>query len=153
MQEHCSAFEILKDAHFGEQLGFYKITWSSCWRWLAKILPNANQETATVTHQLKLDVDGYLTLLNAKCNLHKICVHKEFALVREDPKDRLDIQNCFLKEDRSTHHNLQTEAFQETLPGGSFLPKRLTGFVLVSARHEQLSSIPNERFIVNEHLL
>ena len=31
---------------------------------------------------------SYLTLLNAKCNLHKICVHKVFALVREDPKDR-----------------------------------------------------------------
>ena len=57
----------------------------------------------------------YLTLLNAKCNLDKICVHKEFALVREDPKDRLDIHICFLKEDRSTRHNLQTEAFQETL--------------------------------------
>ena len=63
---------------------------------------------------IKLDVDGYLTLLNAKCNLDKICVHKEFAMVREDPKDRLDIHICFLKEDRSTRHNLQTEAFQET---------------------------------------
>ena len=30
----------------------------------------------------------YLTSLSAKCNLDKICVHKEFALVREDPKDR-----------------------------------------------------------------
>ena len=41
-------------------------------------------------------------------------VHKEFVLVREDPKDRLDIHICFLKEDRSTRHNLQTEALQET---------------------------------------
>ena len=66
---------------------------------------------------------NYLTLLNAKCNLDKICVHKEFVLVREDPKDRLDIHICFLKEGRSTRYNLQIEAFQETSKVVQFFQK------------------------------
>ena len=67
----------------------------------------ANQEMATWMVQ-------FLTLLNAKCNLDKICVHKVFALVHEDPKDRLDIHICFLKVDRKTRRNLQNYGFQET---------------------------------------
>ena len=57
----------------------------------------------------------FLTLLSAKCNLDKICVYKVFALVREDPEDRLDIHICFLKEDRNTRRNLQGEDYQGTL--------------------------------------
>ena len=57
----------------------------------------------------------YLTLMNAECNLDKISVHKELALVHEDPKDRWGIHVPFLKEDRSIRRNLQNEDYQETL--------------------------------------
>ena len=70
----------------------------------------------TFTSGLNLVIHSwyYLTLSNAKCNLENMCVHREFALVREvDPNDMRRIPN-FPKEDQPTLRNTQKDDFQET---------------------------------------
>ena len=56
----CDVFYLwnLKKMDIWRKKGcFCKITWSSGWAWIAKLFAITNQETATITHRLKLDVD------------------------------------------------------------------------------------------------
>ena len=87
----------------------------SVWHWIAKLLQKQTKKQLPSTIDWNWRGWFYLTSLNAKCNLDKICVHMEFVLVREDPKDRSGIHICSLKEDRNTRRNLQNDNFHETV--------------------------------------
>ena len=84
----CSTFEILKNGHLENKEVFIKSRAAQVGSELRSFRQNNTGNNHRNPWTEGSYVWFYLTLLNAKYNLDKICVHMEFALVREDPKDR-----------------------------------------------------------------